>query len=39
MWQLRIAGAGDRVELASIGCDLDADRAYLKVFSGSAGAL
>jgi Uma2 family endonuclease len=37
-WQRRIAGAGERVELASIGCDLDVDRAYLKVFSGSVGA-
>jgi Uma2 family endonuclease len=38
-WQRRIAGAGERVELASIGCDLEVDRAYLKVFGASAGSL
>lgn len=38
LWQRRIAGAGERVELTSIGCDLEVDRAYLKVFAGSTGA-
>jgi hypothetical protein len=38
LWQRRIAGAGERVELTSIGCDLDVDRAYLKVFEASPGS-
>ncbi|MEO7593885.1 MAG: Uma2 family endonuclease [Byssovorax sp.] len=38
-WQRRIAGAGERVTLASIGCELEVDRAYLKVFGASAGSL
>jgi Uma2 family endonuclease len=35
-WQRRVAGAGERVIFESIGCELDVDRAYLKVFAASA---
>jgi Uma2 family endonuclease len=31
-WVLRATGPGDRVVLASLGCELAADMAYLKVF-------
>ena len=37
-WQRRAAGAGDRVMFESIRCELEVDRAYLKVFGGAAGA-
>ncbi|MEO7331474.1 MAG: Uma2 family endonuclease [Minicystis sp.] len=31
-WERRVAGPGERVVLESIGCELEVDRAYLKVF-------
>lgn len=31
-WQRRVAGAGERVTFESIGCEIEVDRAYLKVF-------
>jgi len=31
-WQRRVSGAGARVVFESIGCELDVDRVYLKVF-------
>jgi Uma2 family endonuclease len=31
-WQRRVFGAGERAAFESIGCELDVDRAYLKVF-------
>lgn len=35
-WQRRVFGAGERVAFESIGCELDVDRAYLKVFGAPA---
>ena len=35
-WQRRVAGPGERIVFESLGCELDVDRAYLKVFSGEA---
>jgi Uma2 family endonuclease len=35
-WQRRIAGAGEQVRFESIGCALEVDRVYRKVFSEGA---
>jgi Uma2 family endonuclease len=32
-WVMRVYGAGERARLDSVGCELDVDRAYLKVFA------
>jgi len=36
-WVLRALGPGDRVVLASVGCELAVDRVYLKVFGEARG--
>jgi len=36
-WVLRTVGAGERVVLESVGCELAVDLAYLKVFGETAG--
>ncbi len=35
-WILRVLGAGERLLLSSIDCEIDVDRIYLKVFKKSA---
>jgi Uma2 family endonuclease len=35
-WVLRVLGAGDRLSIASIECEIEVDRIYLKVFKKSA---
>ena len=37
-WQRRAAGAGDRVTFEAIGCEVEVDRAYLKVFGEAVGS-
>lgn len=37
VWSLRESGAGERLVLASIGCEIAVDEIYLKVFLGSSG--
>jgi hypothetical protein len=36
-WSLHESGAGERLVLASIGCEIAVDEIYLKVFPGSTG--
>lgn len=36
-WVLRTSGAGERIALASIGCEVEVDLAYAKVFEAGAG--
>ena len=38
IWQRRAAGAGDRVTFEAIGCEVEVDRPYLKVFGEALGA-
>jgi Uma2 family endonuclease len=37
-WQRRAAGSGDRVVFEALGCEVEVDRAYLKVFGELAGS-
>ena len=37
VWSLHESGAGERLVLASIGCEIAVDEIYLKVFPGSSG--
>lgn len=37
-WLLRVLGPGERLQIASIGCDLAIDELYLKVFARAAGS-